>query len=109
MTSLRQQGATVARGDLLPRESNPFFSANAQVLLVNGSHISVFEYASEGDAERDASRVSPNGCFIGSTMITWIGPPHFYRMGRLVVIYAGTAEAVLKPLREVLGRPFAEC
>jgi hypothetical protein len=107
ITALRGQGATVVRGDTLPQSSNPFFSTNAQVLIVNAGNVSVFEYASTAAADGDASKVSPDGSSVGSTMITWIGPPHFYKSGRLIVLYAGSSEAVLRSLEAVLGPPFA--
>lgn len=106
-TALRGQNATVVQGDVLPQSSNPFFSTNAQVLIVNGGTVSVFEYASVAAAESDAANVSPDGSVVGSTIITWIGPPHFYRTGRLIVLYAGSADAVLGPLETVLGPPLA--
>lgn len=107
ITALRAQNATVVRGDVLPQSSNPFFSTNAQVLIVNGGTVSVFEYASVAAAEGDAAKISPDGSVVGSTIITWVGPPHFYRNGRLIVLYAGSSDAVLGPLEAVLGPPFA--
>jgi hypothetical protein len=107
VTALRAQNATVVRGDLLPQSSNPFFATNAQVISVNAGNVSVFEYASAGAAESDAARVSPDGSTVGSTTISWVGPPHFYRNGRLIVLYAGSSDAVLTPLEAVLGAPFA--
>lgn len=107
--ALQAQGVTVTRGEALPRSSNPFFSVPARVLVVNGGNVTVFEYASDAAAVADAARVSPSGCFVGSTMITWIAPPSFYRQGPLIAIHAGTAESVLRPLTRVLGEPFARC
>lgn len=108
IAALQQQGATVARSEVLPRDSNPFFSTNAQVVRVNTGVINVFEYPSLGAAESDASKVSRDGSAVGSTMITWVGPPHFYKSGRLIVVYAGSDAAVLQPLQAVLGPPFAQ-
>src|SRR5438552_2693321 len=51
ITALRGQHATVVRSDVLPQSSNPFFSTNAQVLIVNGGTVSVFEYGSVTAAE----------------------------------------------------------
>lgn len=107
ISALQQQGSTVVRGELLPRDSNPFFSTNAQVVRVNTGVINVFEYPSIAAAESDASKVSGDGSAVGSTKITWVGPPHFYKSGRLIVLYAGNDAAVLQVLEAVLGRPFA--
>ena len=107
IVALQQQGATVSRGEALPRGSTPYFSTNAQVVFVNAAALNVFEYSTVAAAENDAAKVSPDGSSIGVTAVTWTGPPHFYRNGRLIVLYAGSAEAVLLPLEAVLGKPFA--
>jgi len=107
IVALQQQGATVSRGEVLPRGSTPYFSTNAQVVFVNAESLNVFEYSTVAAAAGDAAKVSPDGSSIGSTMLTWIGPPHFYRNGRVIVLYAGSVGAVLLPLEAVLGKPFA--
>ena len=107
IAALRQQGAVVRPGETLPRGSNPFFSTNAQLVIVNDRTISVFEYESAAAADADAAKVSPDGSAVGTTMITWVGSPHFYKAGPLIVIYAGTDDAVLRPLEQVVGKPFA--
>ena len=104
---LRAQGASVVMSGVLPQQSNPFFSTNAQVLVVNGGNVSVFEYQSIAAAESDAAKVARDGSAVGSTFITWVGPPHFFKSGRLIVLHAGESEAVLRPLEAVLGPPFA--
>jgi hypothetical protein len=109
IAALRTRGATVSRGEVLPQSSNPFLSANAQLLVVNGANVSVFEYPSVAAAASDAAKVSPDRCSVGTTIITWVGPPHFYKSGRLIVLYAGTSDAVVMPLESVLGPPFARC
>jgi hypothetical protein len=108
ISALQQQGATAVRGETLPRDSNPSFSTNAQIVRVNGGVTSVFEYPSVAAADRDAAKVSRDGSAVGSTMITWVGPPHFFKSGRLIVVYAGSDAAVLQPLEAVLGPPFAQ-
>lgn len=94
-------------GEILARESTAYFEVSAQVVQVNTGAVNVFEYRDAAAAGRDAARVSPDGSSVGTTSIFWIGPPHFYRDGRLIVIYAGDAVAVLQPLEAVLGAPFA--
>jgi len=107
LAALRQQGAAVERGDVLPQRSNPFFTANAQIIYVNSGLLNVFEYPTVAAADVDAAKVSPDGSSVGVTVISWIGPPHFYRSGRVIAIYAGSDDAVLRPLEAVLGKPFA--
>ncbi|HYN09735.1 MAG TPA: hypothetical protein VES67_20300 [Vicinamibacterales bacterium] len=105
--ALRQQGASVTPGQMLSRESTPYFEVPAQIVQVNTGTINVFEYGDAAAAGRDAAKVSPDGSSVGNTSILWIGPPHFYRNDRLIVVYAGHSLAVLQPLEAVLGPPFA--
>ena len=42
-----------------------------------------------------------------TTMISWIAPPHFYQVGRLIVFYIGSDQPTLDLLTAVLGPQFA--
>jgi hypothetical protein len=57
--------------------------------------------------QTDAELVSPDGSSVGTSMVTWIGTPHFYREGKLIVIYVGGSEGVLSVLEAVMGSQFA--
>jgi len=72
LQALQRQGRSVTLAGELPRESNPFFSVPAHVVLVDQSHLNVFQYSSA-----DAARVRPDGSAIGGTQITWISTPPF--------------------------------
>ncbi|NIM93557.1 MAG: hypothetical protein GTO18_07580 [Anaerolineales bacterium] len=37
----------------------------------------------------------------------WVGAPHFFRSGKLVVLYLGSGESLLNALEAVLGPQFA--
>ncbi len=67
----------------------------------------MFDYASSAAATSDASKVSAAGTPIGTTQITWIAPPRFYRKEQLIVLYVGSNADVLRALEAVLGKPFA--
>jgi hypothetical protein len=108
VSSLQQQSATIVRGELMPATSYPFFSVRARQLAVNGGNTQVFEYASTDDASREAALVSTDGSAVGSVQASWIDLPHFYRSGRIIVLYVGRELAVLQPLQAVLGPPFAQ-
>lgn len=85
----------------------PFFGVPGRVLRVNGDDVQVFEYPSAQAAESDAAKVNPGGGSIGTTMVTWIAPPHFFRKGRLLVIYLGDQRQVHDVLQGVFGPQFA--
>ena len=87
--------------------SQPFFSVTGQVIEVNGEDVQVFEYSDEAAAEAEANLVSPDGSAIGTSMVSWIAPPHFYQAGKLIVLYVGESEDVMDALENVLGLQFA--
>jgi hypothetical protein len=107
IAALQAHGASVMRGPSLPRESHPYFSVNGQVLVVNNGDVTVFEYPSTAAWDKDVAQVSPSGTPIGNVQISWVGPPTFFKGGILIVLYVGSDDAVLRPLKAVLGAPFA--
>lgn len=102
--ALRTAGATVALGDSVEQ---PFFAVSGQILLVNRTEVQVFEYGTAEAMETDASLVASDGASVGTTMISWIAPPHFYKTGRIIVLYIGEETAVLDLLNQALGVQFA--
>ncbi|MBN1815522.1 MAG: hypothetical protein JXA14_27060 [Anaerolineae bacterium] len=104
MDRLQARGSTVrTAGDL----TQPFFSVDGQVLRVSGHDVQVFEYPNAAAAGSEAAQVLSDGSVIGTTMVNWVSPPHFYRSGKLVVIYVGDDAELLALLEEVLGEQFA--
>jgi hypothetical protein len=101
---LRANGEKVGRAG---KVSQPFFSVKGQVITIGGEHVQVFEYASAKAAEREAKSVSGSGSSAGATMPLWVAPPHFYKNGRLIVLYVGENSTVIKALERILGPQFA--
>ncbi len=102
--NLRAAGAIVEPAGEV---SQPFFSVNGQVITVNNGDVQVFEYADTAAADAEAAFVSADGSSVGTTMISWVAPPHFYKTGRLIVLYVGDNTAVINVLEAVLGSQFA--
>lgn len=102
--ALRAEGATVEPAGTV---SQPFFSVEGQLIRVNGQDVQVFEYQDEETAQSQAELVSPDGSSVGTSMMTWVGPPHFYQKGSLIVLYVGSGEEVTSVLGTVLGPQFA--
>jgi hypothetical protein len=84
----------------------PFFTSEQISITVNGQTVQIFEYASAQEASDDAALVAPNGGSIGTIMISWIAPPHFYQAGNLIVLYVGNDSGVTDVLERVVGAPF---
>jgi len=102
---LRAEGAAVsAAGEV----QQPFFSAGGRVLTVDGEDVQTFEYATVFAMELDARQVAPDGDAVGKAVhIGWVAPPHFYKQGRLIVLYVGGDAGVQSLLAKALGPQFA--
>lgn len=87
--------------------TQPFMSVTGQTIKVNGEQVQVYLYANEDDANADAARISPDGGTIGNSMVDWIAPPHFYKVGQLIVLYIGTNTSLMKVLESTVGPQFA--
>ena len=102
--SLHTAGAEVELGDMVEQA---FFSVKGQIVKVNGSDVQVFEYENAEAMEAGAEQVAPDGGSVGTSMITWVDTPHFYKTGRILVLYVGDDAATTDLLKSVLGEQFA--
>ena len=84
----------------------PFFSVKGSSYEAGKGYLQIFEYADQAAAESDAAKIKPDGSIDGFSP-SWVASPHFYRLGRLIVIYLGDEARDLSGLKSVLGDPFA--
>jgi hypothetical protein len=102
--NLQASGATVEpTGEV----AQPFFSVAAQIIKINDEDVQVFEYADEAAADIEAALVAPDGGSIGTSMVSWLATPHFYKSGRLIVLYIGDNAEIIRLLESALGPQFA--
>jgi len=104
LTALQAAGATVNVGDSIMQD---FFTPEGRVITVNGADIQVFEYESAEAMEGEASQVAPDGGSVGTSIMMWMDAPHFYKTGRIIVLYVGSDSAILDLLEQVIGPQFA--
>ncbi len=104
LAALRGNGSTV---DSVSPISQPFFVPEGQVISVDGHEVQVFEFSNVEDALSAAESISPDGSSVGTTMISWVEAPHFYKSGKLIVLYVGEEEAAVDAREVVLGPQFA--
>ena len=104
VAALQAAGATVEVGEPI---TQPFFSPEGRIIKVNGADVQVFEYESVEAMENEASQVAPDGGSIGTSMVTWVDTPHFYKAGRIIVLYVGSDKTILGLLDKVMGSQFA--
>lgn len=100
--------ATVTQG---PQVREQFVSITGQTFFVNGERLEVFEYATPQAASADAARIDPDACMVttskGTINLDWPDSPHFYKSGRLIVLYVGTTASMKQLLTTMLGGQFA--
>jgi hypothetical protein len=117
---LRAAGATVVpeAADNTPtvptgETSASYMSVAGQVITVNAARVTVYEYADEAAAHVESARISPDGGTFqpsrsaSGASVDWIAPPHFYKAGRILVLYVGTDTAITTLLTQQLGPQFA--
>lgn len=104
LAELREQGVDAEKGDSVEQA---FFSVIGDYVSLNGESVQVFEYDSAETMESDAVLVDASGSPIGTSMVTWIATPHFYKKGRILVLYVGDNAETLEILQSVLGPQFA--
>jgi hypothetical protein len=102
--ALRAAGADVgAAGEV----TQPFFSVTGQIITVDGHRLQVYEYTAASEAEMEALQVAPDGWRVGTTRAAWTATPHFFRAGRVMVLYVGDDAATLLRLVALVGPAFA--
>jgi len=105
IAALQSAGATAEVADTI---SQAFFSPEGIFLTINGEEgIQVFEYEDAQTMESEAAQVAPNGGSVGTSMMMWVDKPHFYKSGRIIVLYIGSNTTILELLNEVMGPQFA--
>ncbi len=104
ISDLKGAGAEVQMGGTLQQS---FFSVEARILKVNGEDVQVFEYPYASTADAQAARVSSTGSTVGTSMISWVNTPHFFKKSGLIVLYVGKNQSILDALKKTLGEQFA--
>ena len=83
------------------------FSVDGRILEVNGERVQVMDYG-DGDAlDVEAASISSDGSSVGTHMVTWVGPPHFFRTETAIVLYVGESPTVIEALTKMMGPQFA--
>lgn len=77
-------------------------------LCVDGQTVNVYVFPTADDSKAVADRIDPDDpSNLGTSMVSWIGAPRFWRAERLLVLYLGDDPAVESGLTSILGAPFA--
>lgn len=105
LAALKAAGVTPEIGDPITQE---FFQVEGRLInLDQNEGFQVFEYKTAQEMEADAAKVAPDGGSVGTSMMNWIMPPHFFKSGRILVLYLGDNQTTLGLLEKILGKQFA--
>lgn len=104
VTALQSAGITVESGGQV---TQPFFTVPGQTLKLNGQDVQVFTFENAQALEAEAAQISADASTIGTNMPSWMSDPHFYKVGRMLVLYVGQDQKILDILSNVLGPQFA--
>ena len=98
---LEKSGAKVEETEA----SQSYFSIDNKDYTIDGERISVYEYDEDAAStlKNDLSTVTNNGATINNKDVKWNKKAHIYKKGRIVVVYDGDNEKVLKVLNDTLG------
>ena len=102
--NLRAAGATVDPAGIY---SADYFALPRQLLTVNGERVETSEFGSAEEARTVAETISADGSSIGTSNYRWVALPHFYKAGRMIVLYVGCDSDVINVLQETIGPQFA--
>ena len=102
--NLRAQGMTVEPAGTVEQ---PFFTPEGNIVKANDQEIQVFEFTSVEEAEAAAETISQDGSSVGTSMMMWVSPPHFYKADKIIVLYVGEDEGITSILEEALGAQIA--
>ncbi|MBC8031928.1 MAG: hypothetical protein H7Z16_17730 [Pyrinomonadaceae bacterium] len=105
IVKLRAQGASVK--STKERVRQPFFLVSGRIMKINNQAIQVFEYSNPANTENQAKLVGKDGKTIGNTKPTWMSTPHFFKSQKLIVLYVGDDQTILRILQTELGNQFA--
>ena len=83
------------------------FQVDGRVLEVNGERVLVMNYGDAAALEAEAAGISPDGSSVGTHMVTWVGPPHFFRTETAIVLYVGESPTLIEALTKMMGPQFA--
>lgn len=104
---LKEKGFNPEVTSTQANDNTKIFSVDKQIVKIKGGELSLYEYPmdAKGKLEEDIKSIQDNGKTINGVTMTWTTAPHFYKKGRVLVVYDGNSQEIIKALNEILGNP----
>ena len=93
--------------ELGSKEVFGFLPVPALHFNIQGADVLVFELIGPGTTAAVAAAISEDGIVINGETIEWPATPHFFREGRIIVLYIGDSSEVFAILEFFLGPQIA--
>jgi hypothetical protein len=106
--ALRERGISAMVGELNAKAQPIFPRGVPSMITVDEGSMQVYVYGDEETAQADAGAIAQNADTVRGKKVAWVGSPHFYGLGKMIVVYLGSNDAILETLDELAGAPFAE-
>ncbi|MCM1989936.1 hypothetical protein [Oceanirhabdus seepicola] len=91
-----------------------FLPTTRKRMVIGEEAIDIYLYSNNKKMEKDAKNIDSGGCeytstsiFSKSVNVSWVSEPHFYKKGKLIVLYVGTNEKIISDLKDIFGEQFA--
>ena len=104
---IQELGNNKEHYEFVKQESGDLLGAEPKLIKINGKEVRIYEYANNSEMEKNAARISTDGSSIGDAMIKWVGPPHFFKKGKIIVFYAGNDKNTVASIEKITGKQFA--
>ena len=65
------------------------------------------DFPSAKEANAAAETISEDGSVVGSSIMMWFSPPHFFKTDKLIVLYVGEDGGIVDILGDTLGPQIA--
>lgn len=79
------------------------FRVPARTMQVEGHDLRIYEYADEASRQCDSDTIGMGGWSVNVTPVEWIGTPHFWLRGRVIVLYLGDNAEFIGLVTDAVG------
>ena len=84
------------------------FSAKKTTISAGDEIITVYSYDTKSLMEQVANEIDTDGSGLCSSVrITWVSLPHFYKKGKIMVLYVGDNDKTISDLNNLFSYQFA--
>jgi hypothetical protein len=108
VTELEKEGYTI---DIQDVDKDILIGKRKWLTLNDDEHITVYLYRNKRHMNKDAARVSLDGCGYNGTFrkmqISWTSYPHFFKKDNIIVLYVGENKELIKSLEGLFQNQFA--